>query len=160
MDINNSDEVISNDSQQPAMKISHGPLEYNHRALPPNSSPLVPHPALNQRFVSKYTQYDPHAQSASLSTIVRAGDSALESVTYPKTLLKDDLFADLPESERQLNLGRVEGFLIGGWYYGAGVSMEEAYRLVGVPFEEAELSAAASLVEMGRGERRGKFFLC
>ncbi|KAF2121861.1 hypothetical protein BDV96DRAFT_132236 [Lophiotrema nucula] len=145
---------------QPTMNIVYGPLQAHYEALPPDKNLLVPHPALSPHFISKYTQYNPNAQPASPSVHVSVGGSAYPGKTYAKTLLKEGLFEDQPEPERQRNLGRVQGILIGMWYSAAGVSMKEAHELVGVPFEDGEISAAAGLVEMARGERHGKFFFC
>ena len=144
----------------PSMRMYHAPLEPSYLWLPPNVDPSVPHPALSPHIVSSFTQYTPRPQPEPLPTNFNEERANRPGATYPKTLLKEDLFADQPEPERQHSLGLMKGMLIGMWHSGAGVSLEEAHELVGVPYEDGMIRAAASLTAMANGEVNGKLLLC
>jgi hypothetical protein len=146
------DENEDRSSESPVRDLSLSPLQRKLTDSISHSSGPVNHSRLHS-VVKRPTP------SITLFPTTRAllQDNASEAAAYmaghKKTLLRDDLFLDKEHAVQERLKGRLEGILIGKWYEEAGLTIEESYEQVGIPFPDDIVKPALVSAAVRQGTR-------
>ncbi|KAF2000427.1 hypothetical protein P154DRAFT_534766 [Amniculicola lignicola CBS 123094] len=124
------------------IQINHGPLAPNYSRATAGTRPHVPHPSFNPMLVRAFVE--PSADQ--LSSTMEVTSTGFRSC-YRKMELRPDLFSEQPELIRERLRGRLEGMMIGQWYAAVGVSLEEAYKLVGLEYPDGVAKTAIDIID-------------
>ncbi|KAH7138290.1 hypothetical protein B0J11DRAFT_11548 [Dendryphion nanum] len=118
-------------------QLPHAPVSASYIQLPRASTPPVPHPSFSPLL----------ANATFLKSALNTGNrssGAQEETIFSRTEPRDDLFTSKGTAKKERLQGRLEGLYIGQWYSGAGLSLQESYNRVGVPYPDEIVSLATT----------------